>query len=433
MSGAHQWSARQPVLVGMIGLALLLCGFGAWSACANIAGAVIAHGQVEVDQNRQVVQHPDGGVVAAILVEEGSTVAAGDVLIRLDATLLRSQLTIIENQLFEMMARRGRLMAERDDSSTISFDPLLVEVAARYPDIAELMDGQRRLMEARAATTGSEIGQREKRRAQIGKQISGIEAQQASLSEQIDLIAQERGSQQILLDKGLAQTSRLLALKREEARLTGSLGELTAQRAQADGRITEIGIELVKLAAERREEAMTTLRDLQYGELELRERRAAMTEQLSRLDIVAPVSGVVYGLAVFAPRSVLRAAEPALHIIPQDRPPVITARINPNDIDLLHQGQEVVLRFSSLDRRRTPELTGRVVHISADAFRDDAAPSSYYRIRISIDDLQRTRLPDDVTLVPGMPVEAFIRTTDMTPIAYLTKPVVDFVARAFRS
>ncbi len=432
MSDACQSSARQPVLVGMIGLSLLVCGFGAWAVCANIAGAVIARGQVEVDQNRQVVQHPDGGVVAAILVEEGSTVAAGDILIRLDAALLQSQLTIIETQLFELMTRRGRLTAERDNSSTIDFDPLLLEVAARDPDVADLMEGQRRLLAARADTIRSETRQRRKRRAQIGEQISGIMAQQKSLSEQVNLIAEERESQQILLDKGLAQTSRLLALKREEARLTGSLGELAAQRAQADGRITEIEFERLKLTAEHREETITTLRDLQYRELELRQNRAALTEQLSRLDIVAPVSGVVYGLAVFAPRSVLRAAEPAMHIIPQDRPPVITARVNPNDIDLLHHGQQVVLRFSTLDRRRTPELTGKVERISADAFRDEATQASYYRIRISINDLQRARPPDDVTLVPGMPVEAFIRTADMPAIAYLTKPAIDFFARAFR-
>jgi HlyD family type I secretion membrane fusion protein len=174
------------------------------------------------------------------------------------------------------------------------------------------------------------------------------------------------------------------------------------------------------------------LRDLQYRELELREKRAALTEQLSRLDIVAPVSGVVYGLQVFAPRSVLRAAEPALHIIPQDRPLVITAQVSPTDIDQLHPGQEVILRFSALDQRRTPELIGQVERISADAFQDETTQMSYYRTRISIDDVQRARLPDDVILVPGMPVEAFIRTGDMSPIAYLTKPLTDYFSRAFR-
>lgn len=432
MSDERQWSARRPLLIGSLALLLLVAGFGGWATLTNIAGAVIAHGQIEVDQNRQVVQHPDGGVVSAILVEEGQSVAAGDTLIRLDATLLQSQLTITENQLFELMARRGRLVAERDGIEQIVFDPLLIEAAAHRPDAADLMEGQRRLLSARADTVRSETSQLGKRRAQIGDQIAGIAAQQASLSEQIALIAEERTSQQILLDKGLAQTSRLLALKREQARLTGTLGDLVAQKAQAEGRMTEIDIELVKLGAQRREEAITTLRDLQYRELELREKRASLSEQLSRLDIVSPVAGVVYGLQVFAPRSVLRAADPALHIIPQDRPLIITAKVNPTDIDQLHPGQDVILRFSALDQRRTPELIGQVERISADAFRDDATQMSYYRTRITIGEAQRARLPDDVTLVPGMPVEAFIRTGDMTPIAYLTKPLTDYFARAFR-
>lgn len=432
MSGAGQWSARRPLLLGMFTLAILVGGFGGWAAFANIAGAVIAHGRIEVAQNRQVVQHPDGGVVAEIMVEEGSEVRAGDTLLKLDPTLLHSQLTIAENQLFELMARRGRLVAERDGDEAITFDPLLVEAAADHPDAAELMTGQRRLLDARTATTRSEIGQLGKRRAQIADQIAGIEAQQSALSQQIDLIGEERDSQKILFDKGLAQTSRLLALKREQARLTGTLGDLTAQKAQAEGRATEIDIELVKLGAQRREEAITTLRDLQYRELELREKRASLTEQLSRLDLVAPVSGVVYGLQVFAPRSVLRAAEPALHIVPQDRPLVITAQVSPTDIDQLHLGQDVVLRFSALDQRRTPELLGQVERISADAFRDEATQRSYYRTRITLGADQRNRLPEDVTLVPGMPVEAFIRTGDMTPMAYLTKPLTDYFARAFR-
>ncbi len=432
MNAGTRWSARQPLLIGSAALLLLIGGFGSWAVFARLSGAVIAQGRIEVDRNRQVVQHPDGGVVARIMVEEGSTVSTGDTLIRLDPTMLQSQLTITENQLFELMARRGRLMAERDGKAAIAFDPLLTVAAGLHPDVAELMAGQRRLLEARADTTRSELAQLGRRSAQIAEQISGIEAQQASLREQIALIAEERASQQVLLDKGLAQTSRLLALKREQARLTGALGDLVAQKAQAEGRVTEIDIERVRLSAQRREEAIATLRDLRSSELELRERRVALTEQLSRLDLIAPVSGVVHGLQVFAPRSVLRAAEPALHIVPQDRPLVITAQISPTDVDQIYPGQSVTLRLSALDQRQTPELSGRIELISADAFQDEHTQMSYYRTRISISDAQRARLPEGVTLMPGMPVEAFIRTGDRTPLDYLTSPLTDYFSRALR-
>ncbi|WP_295532795.1 HlyD family type I secretion periplasmic adaptor subunit [uncultured Thioclava sp.] len=426
------WSARWPISIGVLGLVLLLGGFGSWAAFTNIAGAVIANGRIEVDQNRQVVQHPDGGVVSEILVDEGEMVAADQPLLRLDATTLKSKLVITENELYELMARRGRLEAERDGNAQASFDPLLVQAARDNADVRGLIEGQKRLLAARAGNLTNEIAQLTKRKSQIADQIKGIVAQQDALREQTDLIGSELSDQQSLLDKGLAQASRVLSLRREQAGLQGSLGDLTAQKAQSEGRMTEIDIELLKLQSGLREETNTTLQDLQYRELELREQRSSLLEQIDRLDIVAPVSGVVYGLQVFAPRSVLKPAEPILYIVPQDRPLVIHAQVVPSHIDQIRIGQDVRVRFSALDRRTTPELTGKVVQISADAFQDEGSKASYYRVEITLSETERDRLPDDVTLIPGMPVEVFIRTQDRTPLAYLIKPLSDYFARAFR-
>ncbi|WP_299849119.1 HlyD family type I secretion periplasmic adaptor subunit [uncultured Roseovarius sp.] len=426
------WSARAPMTVGLLGLLLLVGGFGTWAVMTNISGAIIANGRIEVDQNRQVVQHPDGGVVAEILVDEGIEVAAGDVMIRLDATQLKSQLAINESQLYELMARRGRLEAERDGNDKITFDPLLLEAAKVNVDAPDLIAGQQRLMTARAESTTNEIDQLEKRRSQITNQIDGIEAQQISLERQLELISKELTDQQKLLDQGLAQAARVLSLQREEARLSGTMGDLEAQKAQAGGRITEIDIEILKLGSARREEAITRLRDLQYRELELREQRLALIEQLDRLDITAPVSGVVYDLQVFALRSVIRPADPVLYIVPQDRPLIINARVEPIHIDKLTIGQDVILRFSALDQRTTPELNGKVVQISADAFEDERSQVSFYRAEIALSEGEQQRLPDNAVLIPGMPVEAFIRTEDRTPLAYLTKPLTDYFTKAFR-
>ncbi len=426
------WSARTPMTVGLIGLLILVGGFGTWSVATNITGAIIASGRIEVDQNRQVVQHPDGGVVAEILVDEGVEVSAGDVLIRLDDTQLKSQLAINESQLYELISRRGRLEAERDDRDTITFDPLVLAAAKTNPDVPDLIAGQERLMAARAESTVNEIDQLEKRRGQISNQIEGIVAQQVALTKQLELISQELTDQQRLLDQGLAQAARVLSLQREEARLSGTMGDLEAQKAQAGGRITEIDIEILKLGTGRREEAITRLRDLQYRELELREQRLALIEQLDRLDITAPVSGIVYDLQIFALRSVIRPADPVLYIVPQDRPLIINARVEPIHIDKLSIGQEVNLRFSALDQRTTPELQGQVVQISADAFQDERQQVSFYRAEIALSEGEQDRLPEGAVLIPGMPVEAFIRTEDRTPLAYLTKPLTDYFNRAFR-
>lgn len=427
---AEGWSARGPLVAGFLGLAVLVGGFGTWAVLSEIRGAVIAPGRIEVDQNRQVVQHPDGGVVAEILVNEGDVVAAGDMLLRLDATELQSELAVVEGQLFEVLARRARFEAERDGAAALVFDPLLA--GSDNPVAAELMEGQERLFEARLESARAEQDQLSKRRDQISDQIIGIQAQQASTAEQLRLIELELADQQTLLDRGLAQAPRVLALQREMANLTGQAGELTAAIAQAEGRITETEIEILRIETTRREEAISRLRDLQFNEIELAERRRALISQLDRLDIRAPVSGVVYGMQVFAPRSVIRPADPVLYLIPQDRPLVISTQVEPIHIDQIYPGQEVTVRFSAFDQRRTPELTGRITLVSADAFQDQDSRISYYRAEVELLPGEIERLPGGMTLLPGMPVEAFIRTEERTPFDYLSKPIADYFARAFR-
>ncbi|WP_420568659.1 HlyD family type I secretion periplasmic adaptor subunit [Thalassovita sp.] len=421
-----------PMTVGLLALMLLVGVFGGWASFTNIAGAVVASGLVEVDQNRQVVQHPDGGVITEILVDEGDFVEPNQLLIRLDPSELDSELKIVEGQLFELMARRGRLEAERDGREIAEFDPLLLEIAAKDSNIAAQIEGQQRLLAARSASVAKEIEQLQKRRSQIMNQIDGVDAQRSALRDQLALIDQELASQQALLDKGLAQASRVLSLQRERSRLSGEVGELTASRAQSEGRITEIEIEILKLGTKRREDAITTLRDLEYRELESAEKRRAILQRLDRLDIRAPVSGIVYGMQFFTPRSVIRAADPVLFLVPQDRPLVIAAQVSPIHVDQLFVGQDVTLRFSTFDQRATPELFGKVAQVSADAFVDEASRASFYRVEIDVNEGELDRLPDGSTLLPGMPVDAFIRTRDRTPLAYLVKPLSDYFTKAFR-
>ncbi|SEG26400.1 HlyD family secretion protein [Thalassococcus halodurans] len=432
MTDKKRYSVRGFTMLGLLGLAILVGGFGTWAAITNISGAIIAPGQIVVDRNRQVVQHPDGGVVSEILIDEGDTVVADQVLLRLDPTLLQSRLSIVESQYFEIIARRARLQAERDGLEQISFPEELLTEAETSAEVAEQIEGQRSLFVARKASDARELEQLQKRADQIADQIVGIDAQQDALNEQLELIESELVDQQSLLDKGLAQASRVLALKREKSNLMGTVGELTAQKAQSEGRITELDLEAIKLETQRREEAISEIRDLQVNEREMAEERRALREQLDRLDIRAPVSGVIYGLTVFTPRSVIRAADPVLFLVPQDRPLIIEARVDPIHIDQIRLGQEVLLRFSALDQRSTPELVGQVTQVSADAFQDDNTGLSFYMAEVTLSEGEIDRLPEGVTLIPGMPVESFLRTEDRTPLAYFVKPLSDYFAKAFR-
>ena len=180
-----------------------------------------------------------------------------------------------------------------------------------------------------------------KRTAQIDNQIDGSIAQKSALNTQLDLIEIELADHQKLFDRGLAQASRVLALQRTQAELSGNLGDLVAREADAAGRITEIEIEIQSQFTRRQEEVITRLRDQQFRALELGERAQALLDRLERMAIRAPASGIVYGLTVFTPRSVIRAAEPVMYLIPQDHPLIIAAQVSPINIDELFVSQDV--------------------------------------------------------------------------------------------
>ncbi|WP_375260723.1 HlyD family type I secretion periplasmic adaptor subunit [Palleronia sp.] len=429
---ARAWSARGPVVIGLLALIFLVGGFGTWAAFSQIAGAVVATGQIKVEQNRQVVQHPEGGVVQAIHVTEGATVAAGDDLVTLDTVTLHGRLTAARAQLFELHARRARLEAERDAANTIEFPAVLLDAAAVDAEAAELVAGQLNLFEARRETAEKTLVQLRRRRAQIERQIEGLVAQEDSLNRQIALVFEELADQQTLLDRGLAQASRVLSLRREAAQLEGRIGEIVASRAEAAERIAEIEDQELVYTVRRREEAITELRDLDPNEAETAEEVASLTSQIERTRITAPVGGVVYDLTVFGPKAVIRAAEPLMYIVPQDRPLVIEARVPPIHVDQVDVGQAAVLRFPAFDARTTPELVGTVARVSADSFVDEASGRPFYRVELVLASGQIERLPDGLSLIPGMPVEAYLTTADRTPIAYLTKPLMDYFTRAFR-
>lgn len=426
------FSPTFPMMVGILTMTILIGGFVAWGVMANIAGAVVASGRIVVDKNRQVVQHPDGGVVETVLVEEGDTVAEGDVLVQLDASRLESELTIVEGQLFELIARRGRLEAERDGLDTIRFDDMLLEHLAKREEISKVAAGQVRLFQARTESQAKEIEQLRAQQTQLNNQVEGINAQMDALERQQHLIEDELESQEALLEKGLAQASRVLALQREEAQLAGTLGNLVAQRAQTLERISELEIEELRIYTARREGAITRLRDLQFNELELAEQRRSLIQQLERLDIRAPISGVVYDLRVFGRRSVIRSADPVLYLVSQDRPLIIESRLDPIHVDQVYRGQNVVMRIAAFDMRDTPDLYGSVTQVSPDAFVDSQTGASWYRVEIQLPEEELDKLGEGQTLIPGMPVDAFIRTQDRSPIAYLMSPLTSYFSKAFR-
>ena len=420
--------ARTPILVGVLALVILIGGVGYWSVEARIAGAVIASGTVQVEGRRQVVEHPEGGVVTAINARNGDVVTAGDVLLQLDPSRLTSELSIVEGQLQELLVRKARLMAERDGLGDIPSVATLSDLPQPSPG---LVDGERRLFDARAAGLAEESEQLDEQIQQIENRILGTGSQANALDEQIAFAAEDLSNQRTLLDQQLTQASQVLRLERDLSQLKGQRAQLDAQVAELKGQIAALRIQKIRLTTSRREEATAELRDLEFREVELGERRLDLKDRSERLALKAPVSGVVFGSVIDAPQSVVRPADPVLYIVPQDQPIVIEARLNPVDIDQVFVGQEAVLRLTALDQRTTPEISGTVRVVSADAVIDQSTGVSYYAAEI-------LPLPDGLELVgaeaivPGMPVEAFIQTNERRPIDYLTQPLTDYIARAMK-
>lgn len=425
------WSAARPLLWGFLTVTLLVGGLGAWSVLTTLAGAIIAPGQIEVSQSRQVVQHPDGGVVQEILVVEGANVAAGDILLRLDGSAIKSEIVIIENHLLELRARRARLEAQSDEADAVVFSEDLKAAATMRADVSGILTGQTSLFAKQAEALAQARDQRQTRILQIGSRDEGLAAQQEAIETQTRLLEAELITQRDLLSKGLTQATRVSVLERELAQLKGRMGELTSARAEAAGRVTEIEIEITALITQQREKAEAELRDVVARQLELLERESTLAERIARLEVRAPAAGLVLGLQITTPQSVIRPADALMYIVPQDRPLLVAARVPVTHVDEVRPGQAVRLVFSSLPSRTTPEVIGKVTLVSADALADERTGMTYFRTEIALDAAALQQL-GDVDIVPGMPVDALIRTADRTPLSYFLKPFTDYFRDAFR-
>jgi HlyD family secretion protein len=391
---------------------------------------VIAPGQVVVDSNVKKVQHPTGGVVGDIRVRDGDRVKAGDLLLRLDETVTRASLSMIVKQLDQFEARQARLIAERDDLPTIRI-PASLAARRDNPDVAEVVVGEQSLFEARRTAIEGQRAQLKERVAQLREEIRGLEAQVQAKRKQVGLINQELEGVEKLYKQNLVPITRLTSLQREASRLDGEEGQLVAQIASSKGRIAEIELQIIQLGQELKRDVATELRDTQAKIGEYVERKVAAEDQLKRIDLRAPQDGFVHQLSVHTVGGVINAGEPVMLIVPQADSLVVEARIAPQDIDQVHAGHEVTLRFSAFSQRTTPEILGTLSRVSADLTREAQTNMSFYTVRITISEEELKKLEGKM-LVPGMPVEAFIQTGSRTALSYLIKPFEDQIARAFK-
>jgi HlyD family secretion protein len=425
-----QGSIRHHLRLG-VGLTLaVLVGVGGWAAKTDIAGAVIAGGQVVVDTNVKKVQHPTGGIVGELKVRDGDKVASGDLLLKLDETVTRANLAIVSKGLDELTARRARLAAERDGASNIAFPPDGIARASE-PALRDIMAGETRLLDLRATVRRGQTDQLRQRIAQIREEIGGQTKQATAKAAEIVLIKRELEGARDLWKRTLMPITKLTALEREATRLDGEHGAVLASIAQAKGKIAETEMQILQIERDFASEVAKELREIDAKIGELVERKVAAEDQLRRVDIRAPQTGRVHQLAVHTVGGVVTAGEPLLLIVPESEELSVEARIAPHEIDQLQIGQGARLRFTALNQRTTPEIAGTVKRIGADVTSDQRTGASYYTVRIAITEHELAQI-GDVKLVPGMPVEVHIETPQRTVLSYLLKPMQDQMTRALR-
>jgi HlyD family secretion protein len=426
----HGDAASHAIRVGYVAVALFAGSVGVWSATTSISGAVIAPAQFVADTNLKKVQHQAGGIVAELHVREGDKVREGDLLVRLDETLLRANLAIVTRQIDEFLARSARLEAERDQAETPAFSAALTR-RANEPEIAAMMTNEVRLFASRSQARAGVRAQLTKRIGQLRSEIEGFKEQRSAKLREADMIQRELIGVRDLFRQNLVQITRLSQLEREAASLDGSRGQLTAAIAQAEGKTAETELQILQLTEDLRAEAMKELREIHARLAELSERRIAAEDQLRRTEVKAPVAGTVHQLAVHTLGGVLAPGEPAMLIVPSGDMLNLEARVAPPDYDQLQIGQKVTVRLHAFNQRTTPEFKGTVSRLAADVTRDQQTGLSHYVIRVALLEGELARIAP-LTIVAGMQADAFIETYARTPFDFLAKPLQDQFAKAFR-
>lgn len=423
-------SIRRHLVIASLSCLLFIAGVGGWAAATNLAGAVVASGTFVVDSYVKKVQHPTGGVVGEILIEEGQKVKAGDVLLRLDATQTRANLAIVTKRLDEMAARLARLEAERDDRDEITFPGILL-ARRDDPDVAAAIHSERRLFEFRKEARVGKKAQLRERIAQYEHEIEGLKAQELAYDRGLAVLEREIAALRPLFEQGIVNNQRLNALETQAATFGGERGEKIAFQAQAAGRISETRLQILSIDQDLKTEVSRELREIQGQLGEFIERKVAAEDELKRIDIFAPQTGMIHHLAVHTVGGVISPADVIMQVVPDSDRLALEAQIAPRDIDQIQLGQKAVLRLSAFNQRTTPELNGEVGRVAADLTTDERTGSSYYLVRITIAPQELARL-NGLVLVPGMPAEALIQTGERTALSYLVKPLSDQINRAFR-
>lgn len=419
--------------VARFGYAVIVLTFGllgGWAALANIDSAVVATGVVSVESKRKAVQHLEGGIVREINVTNGDRVQFGQVLLRLDPTTSNANYAATRHQLDMSLAMEARLVAERDALPEVKFPDALTQRASE-PEVARIIDDQLAQFRERRASLDGQIEVMKNRITQHESEIDGLDRERQSAQQQLFFVDDELVGVKALAKKGLVSKTRESSLEREKARLDGIIGRNQADSAKARNAISEMDIQIRQVQQQFLEQVSEALADVRLKLGDLQERIHVAADVRSRIDVVAPRSGVVHNLKVFTLGGVARPGETLLEIVPDDDALVVEAHVEVTDIDRVHTGLPAEVRFPAFHSRTTPLIMGTLQDISRDRLTDEKTGAPYYLAQVAVRD---TDVPPDLKtrLRPGMPADIVFPTGERTVLDYLTRPLTEAVTTSFR-
>ena len=429
MPAGPEMAIGQPLRIGLWSLVALFGVLGLWSAFTLIGGAVIAQGQVNVQGKPQQVQSLEGGRVLALHVRNGDPVRQGQVLAEFDPTLVATALDIARTRLADALALRARLAAEQQGLAAPDFTPPALPFVA--PDLTPQAMGQRQIFAARAAVLAGQKQRLAETQAQYAAQLDSLAEQIAAKGEEIALTETEISTQQSLLDQGLARQGQLTELRRSHAALLGARAALAGEQSRLHNALGDSALESLQAERSFQEQVVTDLRATDTVIEELTLEIVTRSTELARLDIRAPVDGIVHEMQVTSTDGIVAPGGTLMAVIPMDQGIEFDLSVDPRAIDQVHVGQEAEVMISSFDPRSVPRLKGWVATISPDAVVDPRTGRSFYRVMLLVQPAELARLGDLVPM-PGMPVEAYLATGERSVLSYLLHPLSAHLARAFR-
>lgn len=419
--------------VAGIGMGIIIVTFGViglWAALAPLSSAVIGHGIVAYESNRQTITHYDGGIVRQIFVHEGDHVKAGQTLVDLNPVQADATLESTRVELFSLLARSDRLKAELANQPVVTYSAEVVAESSN-PAVAGEINDQNQQFRDRRATLNDQIAVLQARISEYKTEIEGIEEQRASLQQQAGLLDSEMSGLSELYQKDLVPKPRILELQRQRAQLEGQIGGSITDQAKAEKSIGETELQINQVRQEFYQEASKELSDDQVQIGDLQQRFAVAQDAAQRVSITAPMDGVVQDLKVFTVGGVVRPGEPLMEIAPDRGHMIIEARFSPNDVDSVHQNQTVQIRFSTFHSRTIPVINGVIRSVSQDRLSDEATHAPYY---LAVVDVSELHLPPELNgkLKPGLPAEIVATTGSRTALQYAFGPLSNAITGTMR-